>query len=1365
MQDDINLKSLLTRDGPERNLLVLILLCLALAGGKAAGNPQGMTVVSGSAQTTQRGGTLQITTTSPGALLRWNSFNIAAGETTLFQEPSAASIVVNNINNASPSAIFGSLRANGIVILQNSSGFYFGPNAFVKAGGLVLTTAAVNPWSSGGGAGWSFDGPPAAAAIVNYGALETASGGSLFLIAKQIDNQGTIAAPGGLAALLAGQEGLLSLRPDGLSLSAPVHLPAGSVNNEGRVVADAGQVLLQAQTVNNSGVIQANSVRQKNGVIELYASQDIQLAGSSIIQADGAGDGVSPGGSITIKSGRTFGDSAGSQISATGGVAGGNGGGIEVSAPTVLSLNSGLNAGAQPGFTGGTLSLDPQNIMLASGDSTATSGTILENTPPTAGTLYLDPSSLNSFSQILLQASQNITLASSWALPDSASATTVTLQAGKNIIFDSGDSLTAGLNWSVNLIAGANPGSFNNLPAVITPGTFSTASLTFGVGTITLNGAARVQTANGSITALAGNSVTVGTGGIVSGIETGQGAMINTFAGVGGNVTVVADYCNVNCGTSAVGYSFTQTGGGYTVASTLGGISTASGGNVFIKAGGNIQADSPTSFSVGDDPGSGAFGSAPGNVTLIAGGNVTGHYVLENGAGVITANNAGTSGVGLSLSLVNGGWKVNATDNIFLQEVRNPNGMYNVGLDVNGTSTPNPFLHLFDYSPQSYVLLDAGQGVTITGGGPRIPGSQVGVVFPPNLTIEAGAGGITINQNISLFPSPQGQLVITTTDGGNLNGESQTQSQSHNIVISDSQSDQWLGSKTFTINDSNVNDLLHLGDPNPVLINVSGSISDLNLYSPKPVEMYAAGNIIDSSASVLNLRPGDTTVISAGGEILDHSSYVIVTLPSGESPNFAALDTISEPTIPGPGNIQNANPNLNPTLYDEQNQFYYNPKTGSLRYEGVMSSAVEQALLAMPTPFLDAATIESIYAQSQIELSSLPGYDVAGPGAFRVNAGSINLGNGGGIVSLGIVGYPALAPYTARGADLGVSTSGNLEMVSSGITSDYGGAINITCGGAVDVGSLLVPPASSATSFGIVSLWSGNISVIAAQDINVDGSRIAAYDGGNVFVESLDGDVNAGNGGSTSVINKYYLNKQGQVEPVTDVMPASGILATSFPKLVPGQGVGHVGNITVQTPEGDINAGKGGIEQLVLGPASDNAAITLNAGSKNSDGTVRFAGNVDASGSGVFGGHVNISATGNVTGLIVASLGANVNALQNISATVLSQGAASVSAGGTVSGTIVGVGSVSVSGASDVAAAFSAGAVSASGAQSGAAVATAPTGSSSASAAATTQQVNQATQSSSDLASNAGDDNDPLKKKKKAQLMEYQGRVTVLLPE
>ena len=64
--------------------------------------------------------TVTVQQTAQQAILNWQSFNIGAGETTIFNQPSATSIVWNRINNgASPSQIYGNLEANGVVVLSS----------------------------------------------------------------------------------------------------------------------------------------------------------------------------------------------------------------------------------------------------------------------------------------------------------------------------------------------------------------------------------------------------------------------------------------------------------------------------------------------------------------------------------------------------------------------------------------------------------------------------------------------------------------------------------------------------------------------------------------------------------------------------------------------------------------------------------------------------------------------------------------------------------------------------------------------------------------------------------------------------------------------------------------------------------------------------------------------------------------------------------------------------------------------------------------------------------------------------------------------------------------------------------------------
>ncbi len=220
-------------------------VAIGIACGAVA-NPHGMTVGSGTATAATSGSQLTVTA-SQNAFLNWQSFNIGAGETTTFVQPSAGSVVWNQINGASPSQIWGNLNANGTVVLMNSSGFYFGPNSEIKAAGFVATTASPGP-DFGSGSQWEFNGAPPTASIVNYGKIGVQPGGSLYLTAAEIDNHGILSAPGGSIGLFADRQVLISDRPDGRGLNVTVKLPAGSVNNDGQIMADGGSILANAQT-------------------------------------------------------------------------------------------------------------------------------------------------------------------------------------------------------------------------------------------------------------------------------------------------------------------------------------------------------------------------------------------------------------------------------------------------------------------------------------------------------------------------------------------------------------------------------------------------------------------------------------------------------------------------------------------------------------------------------------------------------------------------------------------------------------------------------------------------------------------------------------------------------------------------------------------------------------------------------------------------------------------------------------------------------------------------------------------------------------------------------------------------------------
>jgi filamentous hemagglutinin family protein len=1323
-----------------------------LAAIPAFANPGGMTVRSGTA-TSQTSGSALTVNTSLLTVLNWSSFNIQQGETTSFVQPSAGSVVFNIIGGSSPSQIFGALNANGTVVLANSHGFYFGPNSMVAVGGnFIATTAPLSP-DFGLGSSWQFSGMPPLASIVNYGQISTGQGHSLFLIAENLDNHGSLTAPGGNIGLYSGKEVLVSERADGRGLSATVRLPSGSVDNSGHIIADAGTIALQAQVVNQDGVIQANSVRNVNGVIELFAADQLNLGPNSQITAQGDGTFPgSPGGSVTLKSGNSFSDNPGSQIVTAGGALGGNGGNVEVSAPTILSLDSTMNASAQSGSTGGQLTLDPANIILGTtGSGSAGDGTVTAGSG--SGTLALNVNTAfanKNFSQITLDATANVTLSAgtTWNLSRSTGVNTgtLTLEAGGNIIFGNNSQITDANNWSVNLEAGVN---------------FSSGAVQSGAGSIYVNGSSTgtaggsVQTSAGSINMTAGQDILVGSGSIRT---TG-----------GGSIGLQALAGNINAGTANGGYVFSVFGS--TVSPNLGGIATAAGGNVTLQAGNDIIS-TPT-VPAGQTPGaSGAYGSQPGNVTLSAGNEILGNFNLANGVGTILAGvqvqngqvarilnptaDVGSSIHPVSLSLIAGSWNVWAADDIFLAEVRNPSGTFNDNTvavpagqfsgNTDNSTVPGRSEFLFNYAPNAAANFWAGDAITLTGANlPRLnnENDDMPPIYPPILTLTAGSGGIAVNNPIILYPSSQGSLQITTTGGGNLTGAFQ-----QGTLVGITMSDSGLpGYETFA--QGHALTPLHLDDPDPVILDISGSINSFSLTVPTFAQITVAEDAYNFGFLGQNLSPSQTTFIKVAGDLTYRGDLTTVTLPSPLPAALLDASLSGDPEVAG--------------------KLLYNAATGVLTFIGPMSSSDLSFLLNPTKVVLNAAgqpvlgangqpvtqplaltaaqqtAIQQLYTASQTATLGGQGLALAGPGKFSITAQNIDLGISGGISVL--APDSALASISPYGASLSINAGGNLEMTSSKITDEgLNGNIQLTVGGTLDVGGQLTSLGDPNSPKGIFTTSGGSISVAAEGDINVDSSRIAAYDGGNIDVRSATGDVNAGTGGVGYVsMQGVELNPAtGELISIPATVAGSGILATTLPG-----SHGELGNITVETPDGSINANAGGIIQISLnGRNPPGAFIDLNAGK-----------NINASGSGVIGGNLRISAGGEVNGILVGTGTINVNSQSSVNVTAFGGGGVSITAAGTVSGTVISGGNANVSGET-ITASLIAQSVSASGNTTQANVGVPASNV----AKADSKVAEDASTTVATADNQETSDDDKKKKDKTITLAQKSGRVTVILP-
>jgi hypothetical protein len=532
------------------------------------------------------------------------------------------------------------------------------------------------------------------------------------------------------------------------------------------------------------------------------------------------------------------------------------------------------------------------------------------------------------------------------------------------------------------------------------------------------------------------------------------------------------------------------------------------------------------------------------------------------------------------------------------------------------------------------------------------------------------------------------------------------------------------------------------------------------------------------------LNPATDSGLYVGGDILNQNQYNSVTMSS--APDLSLL-------------LQA----FGASYSDLFNNLYYDPVSGKLTLKGVLGQTGYTALTSLviqvvdqnglpefttnpngsqspvleTVSILDPATAALLQSESQ-NAPATPnlGYVLGGGGTFNITAHTLDLGSTLGIQSIGQKDNPALNQYYIstlpghiyHGADINITLTGenaagdSLDMFATTISTLNGGNISVNAAGNVNVGSTYVS-GNDDYARGIYTTGDGSVSVIAGGNIEVAGSRIAAYDGGNVTVKSLYGNVDAGNGGSGSVtVDEYYVDPlTGTTEFSNPTIPLSGILAMTFPPRdsTSTEPAYSVGNVLVETPQGNITASAAGIVQLPLnGSDSSAATVTVLAGSRDAGGNILYVGDIDTSGAGVIGSTVKMDATGGIIGLIFARDNADITAQQNADVTVLAQGTANVSAGGNLSGTIVGVGGLSASSGGSIDASLLSQNISPGVETSGQKGFTQGTAANTASAGLANDQTTKPADSSDDTA------DDEKKNGKKVALAQKVGRVTVILP-
>ena len=175
----------------------------------------GVWVSSGNASLRSSTNSLTVDQYTERAILNWESFNVSAGSSVNFRQPSTSSVALNRIFQSDPSRILGSLNANGQVLLINPNGILFGAGAQINTHSLIASTLGMadDVFESLGLTGAinqdraAFEGASSASIDIEAGAsIESAKDGRIVIIAPEINNAGDIKSPEGQTILAAASD-------------------------------------------------------------------------------------------------------------------------------------------------------------------------------------------------------------------------------------------------------------------------------------------------------------------------------------------------------------------------------------------------------------------------------------------------------------------------------------------------------------------------------------------------------------------------------------------------------------------------------------------------------------------------------------------------------------------------------------------------------------------------------------------------------------------------------------------------------------------------------------------------------------------------------------------------------------------------------------------------------------------------------------------------------------------------------------------------------------------------------------------------------------------------------------------------------
>ncbi len=624
------------------------------------------------------------------------------------------------------------------------------------------------------------------------------------------------------------------------------------------------------------------------------------------------------------------------------------------------------------------------------------------------------------------------------------------------------------------------------------------------------------------------------------------------------------------------------------------GIATMGGGDIEVRTGGDFCSQIGTF-------GQGSFGELQeSDLTIHAGGNLDGRFLIRNGSGEFHA--MGSFGLDPEDRLHDiyaqgrrhaGDPAYEAIEAFDAGINLSAQGSIDLGAVVNPTIAREDFTGLyFLYTEDTFIKLKAVTGdVSILGQSRHYSDLwntekvKYQNILPPVVEIYAPDGNINIANNFVIAPSHTGNLVLEA--GGDINGlysyelGGSTYTQTAMVIVSDLAPaavysrykefkalsagyytiDSWKSDSLYSDGwDENIemsyNNLnsgsshaeipIHLADDIPVSLNAGHDIRNLKLFLPKKAYINAGRDIRDIYLQGQNIATDDMALVKAGRNLFFSTA-------SG-----SAYRTGIEYGGPGCLMVQAGNSiDLGTTEGIQSIANYYN--------DGLSPEGCSVAVISgynkdwqpeeLEVLFNDLRDAGMEYAELLQKDSSLA------------------------MEKIKHARKEIIKPFF-QGSSTG---DGNIDMIRSRIkTVGEESDIFIIASGDFNVGKSSFTTGEQQTDTGVYTEFGGEIKVFTVGDINVLESRVMTMYGGDIVAWSDEGNINAGRGSKTATNRGKPIRVWKDDHWEIYSKPASkgsGILTRTYdldgfegPLKAP-----QTGDAYIFAPQGIIDAGEAGI--------------------------------------------------------------------------------------------------------------------------------------------------------------------------------------------